>query len=184
LFDDLFTFVAEMRLKGTSRVVAILALLAFNIIGDQVSKLIVRDTIDLYQQHSYLGGHFNLLHVENAGAFLSLGAELGQPFHFILLTLLPVVALIGGLLYVIFKKTLTPLMAAGIVCCVGGGMGNLYDRIVHGSVTDFMHIQLSGALQTGIFNVADASIMVGLGLILLDGFLTSRREKQAVQTEV
>lgn len=165
-----------MKLKGTARVIAIIAFLAFNIACDQVSKKIVREHISTYEQHDYLGGHFHLFHAENTGAFLSLGAELGQPFRFILLTLLPIVALIGGMFYVIIKKSLSPMMAAGIVCCIGGGMGNLYDRIVHGSVTDFMHIQF-GALQTGIFNVADVSIMIGLGLILLDGFLTNRKEK-------
>ncbi|MFD0793555.1 signal peptidase II [Mucilaginibacter litoreus] len=165
-----------MKLKGVYRTVAILALLAFNISCDQVTKMMMRDHINLYDQYYFFDGHVTLLHVENTGAFLSLGAKLVQPFRFILLTLLPVLALIAGLVYVIRKKDMSPLMAAGIIFCIGGGIGNLYDRIVHGSVTDFLHVKF-GALQTGIFNAADVSIMVGLGMILLDGILNSRSKK-------
>jgi signal peptidase II len=58
---------------------------------------------------------------------------------------------------------------------VGGGIGNIYDRIAHGSVTDFMHLRF-GALQTGIFNVADVSIMIGVGLILLDTWVKKKED--------
>ncbi|RFZ90361.1 signal peptidase II [Mucilaginibacter conchicola] len=166
-----------MKLKGAYRIIAILALLALNISCDQVTKMMMREHINIYDQHRFFNGHVTLLHVENMGAFLSLGSKLIQPFRFILLTLVPILALIGGLFFVILKKNIHPLMGMGIVCCVGGGMGNLYDRIRYGSVTDFLHLKF-GPLQTGIFNAADVSIMIGLGFILLDGFLTSRRQKR------
>ncbi|MBL4676705.1 MAG: signal peptidase II [Mucilaginibacter sp.] len=166
-----------MKLKGAYRVIAILALLALNISCDQVTKQMMRDHINIYDQYRFFDGHVTLLHVENTGAFLSLGAKLVQPFRFILLTLVPILALVGGLLFVSLKKNIHPLLGIGIVCCIGGGMGNLYDRIKHGAVTDFLHLKF-GPLQTGIFNAADVSIMVGLGLILLDGFLASRRHKR------
>lgn len=169
-----------MKLKGAYRVFAIIALLALNISCDQVTKSMMREHINIYDQYRFFDGHVTLLHVENTGAFLSLGAKLVQPFRFIVLTLLPILALVGGLFYVIIKKNLSPLMSVGIICCLGGGMGNLYDRIKHGAVTDFLHLKF-GPLQTGIFNAADVSIMIGLGLILLDGFLSSRRHKKLLQ---
>jgi signal peptidase II len=49
---------------------------------------------------------------------------------------------------------------------IGGGTGNLYDRIIHGSVTDFLHLDLR-LFQTGIFNMADVSIMTGMFIIIL-----------------
>ena len=52
---------------------------------------------------------------------------------------------------------------------IGGGIGNIYDRVVHGSVTDFLHIDLV-IFQTGIFNMADVSLMVGMGLFLIQSF--------------
>jgi len=92
--------------------------------------------------------------------------------------LLPILALLGALAYIIIKKNLGTLMVTGIIFCIGGGIGNLYDRIMYGSVTDFMHIKF-GQLQTGVFNAADVSIMIGLGLILLDGWLSRKEGKEA-----
>jgi signal peptidase II len=165
-----------MKLKGSTRIMALLLILCLNLGCDQVTKSMMRAHINYYDQYHFFNDHVTLLHVENTGAFLSLGAKLVQPFRFILLTLLPVLALVGGLVYVLMKKNLGSLMSIGVIFCIGGGMGNLYDRIVNGSVTDFMHIKFGG-LQTGIFNAADVSIMIGLGLILLDAFLKRKEEK-------
>ena len=49
---------------------------------------------------------------------------------------------------------------------IGGGLGNIFDRALYGSVTDFLHIDF-GLFQTGIFNMADVSVMVGVFTILL-----------------
>jgi signal peptidase II len=65
----------------------------------------------------------------------------------------------------------------GLSFIVGGGIGNLYDRILYSSVTDFFHIDLGGIFKTGIFNMADVSVMVGMGLILLAG-ITHKKNKQ------
>jgi signal peptidase II len=54
-----------------------------------------------------------------------------------------------------------------MVLIAAGGMGNLVDRVLReGRVIDFMNLGL-GPVRTGIFNVADVQIMVGLGLLLL-----------------
>jgi signal peptidase II len=57
-------------------------------------------------------------------------------------------------------------MLTGFCFVIGGGIGNVFDRIVYGSVTDFLHINF-GFFQTGIFNLADLSIMTGVFIILL-----------------
>ena len=172
-----------MKFKGTTRILILLLILVLNIAADQVTKSMMRAHINFYDQYHFFGDHVTLLHVENTGAFLSLGADVVQPFRFILLTLLPVLALISGLIYVLIKKNLDSLLSIGIVFCIGGGMGNLYDRIVHGSVTDFLHIKF-GSLQTGIFNTADVSIMIGFGLILLDAFLKRKDDKKPIEPQV
>jgi signal peptidase II len=171
-----------MKLNGTLRVIIILFILALNIGCDQVTKSMMRAHINYYDHYSFFNDHVTLLRAENTGAFLSIGAKLVQPFRFILLTLLPVLALLGALAYIIIKRNLSTLMVTGIIFCIGGGLGNLYDRIVYGSVTDFMHIKF-GSLQTGVFNAADVSIMIGLGLILLDSWL-SRKEGKEAKAEV
>ena len=62
----------------------------------------------------------------------------------------------------------------GLACVLGGGIGNLYDRVLYGSVTDFLHIDF-GLFQTGIVNLADVSIMVGAGLLAMEMFLKRKR---------
>ena len=166
-----------MKFKGIIRAVIILAILALNVGCDQVSKSIVRTRLDVYDRYSFIGDHFTLLKVENTGAFLSLGDKLANPYRFILLTLIPVLTLLGALLYILLKSNFTRLTLIGIIFVIGGGIGNIYDRIAHGSVTDFMHINF-GLFETGIFNVADVSIMVGTGLIFLDSWYKNRKVKE------
>lgn len=170
-----------MKTKGIYRAIMILAVLALNIGCDQVSKSIVREKMQYDQPISLLKNHFTLIKIENTGAFLSLGDSLTGPYRFILLTLLPILSLVAAVVYIIIKNNFTRTALIGIICVVGGGIGNIYDRIAHGSVTDFMHLRF-GFLQTGIFNVADVSIMVGLGLILLDAW-TKKSEAPGMEVE-
>jgi len=164
-----------MKLKGVYRTVIILAILAVNIGCDQVSKSIVRKKMSYDEEISLVKDHFTLIKIENTGAFLSLGNDLANPYRFILLTLLPVLCLLAAVVYIIIKTNFSRMVLIGIICVAGGGIGNIYDRIAHGSVTDFMHLRF-GALQTGIFNVADVSIMIGVGLILLDTWVKKKED--------
>ena len=68
----------------------------------------------------------------------------------------------------------------GFCCIIGGGVANVYDRIVYKSVTDFFHIDLGGVFKTGIFNVADMSVMLGMGLLLYGNFKTNKKEKASI----
>ncbi|MBS0378355.1 MAG: signal peptidase II [Proteobacteria bacterium] len=65
------------------------------------------------------------------------------------------------------------LLACGLSLIVGGALGNLIDRLLHGRVVDFVHAHW-GEHYFPAFNVADAAITVGAGLLLLDAFLESR----------
>ena len=164
-----------MNLKGIYRAVTILVILALNIGCDQVSKSIARRRLTYDYPVSIVKDHFTLIKTENTGAFLSAGDQLTNPYRFILLTLLPTLSLLAAIIFVICAKNLGRLVLLGTIFVIGGGFGNIYDRVVHGSVTDFMHIRF-GALQTGIFNVADVSIMVGIGLIVLDALIKKKPE--------
>lgn len=165
-----------MKMNKWLRAFLILFILALNIGCDQISKSIVRKDMHEYQVISYLDNHVTLEKVENTGAFLSLGDTLGGPVHFVLLVVLPVAALLFGLGYILTKTNINKYKLLGIILIIGGGIGNLYDRIVHGSVTDFMHIDFV-IFQTGVFNVADMSIMAGMAIILLDSFLERKKAK-------
>lgn len=155
-----------MKNFSNIRIILLLAMVALNIGCDQVSKQIVRKNIVENETVQLIGNHFILTKVENTGAFLSAGNQLPDTTRVMLLTLLPVIVLGYGLFYLIYKNNLPKLMQVGLCLLIGGGIGNVYDRIRYGSVTDFLHLDL-GLFRTGIFNLADVSIMTGIGLLFL-----------------
>jgi signal peptidase II len=160
-------------LKKFIRTVLILMIVGVNIGCDQVSKNIVRKNVYFYDNIQLLGKHLTLTKVENSGAFLSLGATLPDFAKTLFLLTLPVIALILGLVFLLFKSDLSNQKLVGLCFIIGGGIGNLFDRWQYGSVTDFLHIQV-GIFQTGIFNLADVSIIVG-AFIILSGSLIQRK---------
>jgi signal peptidase II len=169
-----------MLSKRITRIIIILLLIVTNISCDQVTKSIVRQRVVPYAEINLLDNHLVITKVENTGAFLSAGHVLPGVVRFILLSLLPIAALLFGLFYVFTKQHLSPAALAGLCFIIGGGTGNVFDRVYHGSVTDFLHIRF-GVLQTGIFNMADVSIMTGTGLLLLSWVL---KRKQPIVEQV
>ena len=159
------------------RIVLILTLIILNIGCDQFSKKMVRDQVEFRSTTEIIGEKFILTNVENAGAFLGMGSELNPIVKTILLLILPIAVLLFVLRYLLTKNDIDKLTVIGLSFIVGGGIGNMYDRILYGQVTDFFHIDLGGIFKTGIFNMADVSVMVGMGFILLAG-LTSKKNKE------
>jgi signal peptidase II len=166
-----------MKLNKFTRAAVILLILAFNIGCDQYSKTVVRHNMGGFNKFEYLGGHFTLERAENSGAFLSLGDSLSGPVRYILLNILPLLAVLFGLYYIFTRTNLNRVTLIAIILIIGGGLGNLYDRVRYGSVTDFMHIKF-GFLETGIFNVADMSIMAGTIMIILHAWFKKKPEEE------
>lgn len=153
--------------------VAILLVLIANIGCDQISKNIVREKVDYYESINLISNYFTLTKVENDGAFLSLGSTLPETIKFILLSGIPLITLAFGIGYMFLRKNISFMSMLALSFAIGGGIGNIYDRIVHGSVTDFLHIDL-GFIQTGIFNMADVSLVVGMALFFVQSFFYRR----------
>lgn len=154
----------------SSRNILILGIIALNIILDQVSKFIVRADVIAGTESEIFGDFFTLHNVENKGAFLGMGSDFSPTLRIILLLVLPIVVLALVLIHIIKDKTMNTMTLVGFCCIIGGGIANVYDRIVYKSVTDFLHIDLGGVFRTGIFNLADVSVMVGMGCLILGSF--------------
>lgn len=167
-----------MKLK---RFLIVFSLIILNIGCDQISKNVVRNTVNVRSKTEIIGDNFILTNVENSGAFLGLGSDLNPILKFILLLVLPVVVLFIVLRYLLIKKDLDTMTIVGLSFIVGGGIGNLYDRILYSSVTDFFHIDLGGIFKTGIFNMADVSVMVGMGFILLAGLINKKNKQPQLE---
>ena len=147
------------------RITFILLIIFANIGCDQVSKKMVRHNINENQTIAMLSNHLFIMRVENSGAFMSFGDSLSKSVKNILLSALPLIALAFGSIYIFTKHNMNMLSLIAICFTIGGGIGNIFDRIVYGSVTDFIYIHF-GIFQTGIFNMADLSITTGAMIIL------------------
>lgn len=145
----------------------IFLVLAVNVGCDRISKRMVRESVDFHEQINIIPDFITLTKVENTGAFLSLGDALPPMAKLVLLVALPLLMLMFAFLYLFANKDLSIPKAVAMACIVGGGAGNIYDRVIHGSVTDFLHIDFR-IFETGVFNLADVSIMAGAAIILLD----------------
>ncbi|WP_353184323.1 signal peptidase II [Parapedobacter lycopersici] len=166
-----------MAYRKMIRAVVLLLLVACNVSCDQVSKTIARQQIDYGEQLKLASGYFTFTKVENRGAFLSLGHTLPEGVRFFLLSVVPLLVLLYGLYYLFTQHRMANLLALGLSFALGGGLGNLYDRWRHGSVTDFMHIDFV-VFQTGIFNMADVSLTIGVIIMFIA--LSLERQRASV----
>ena len=151
-------------------------LVVLNIILDQVSKIWVRASVTPKSRTEIIGDYFTLHNVENSGAFLGMGSDLSPTMRIICLLIIPILVMLYVLYYLFKNKDLDQASVIGFSCIVGGGIANIYDRFAYGSVTDFFHIDLGGIFKTGIFNVADMSVMFGLGLLIYSSFKAKKAE--------
>jgi len=132
---------------------------------DQATKVIASRVLESGPIH-YFGGLVQFQLVLNTGAFLSLGAHLPESLRGVVFQGL--VPLLLAIAVIVLMRTMAPSRTAliGGSLILGGGLGNFIDRTLHdGGVVDFVSIGFS-SLRTGIFNVADVAIVVGVGLIL------------------
>jgi signal peptidase II len=141
---------------------------------DQISKNIVRHTLEYNERIALIDHSITLTKVENTGAFLGLGSNVHRGIYSVLMIVLPLLVLCYAFYY-LFSRNHTWLMISGLCLIIGGGIGNLIDRIIYGSVTDFLHFNF-GIFQTGIVNAADMSITAGFIVLLLEMYL--HREKK------
>ena len=155
---------------GKNRNTSITILIAISIVLDQLSKILIRNNVDQYSEVKLIGEYFILTNVENSGAFLGMGSDFSPFIKTIFLLILPVIVLICIIVYVYRDKQIDKISLIGFCLIIGGGMGNIFDRIIYGSVTDFLFIDLGGIFKTGIFNIADLSVTTGMILILLMSF--------------
>jgi len=163
--------------KRAIHIITVLLLILTNVGCDQVTKQMARSKIEFREHIDVWGDYVYLTRVENTGAFLSLGADMPPVVNIIVLSVLPCLLLLFGIYMLLKRMNLPRFQLWGWCFIIGGGIGNIYDRILYSSVTDFMNIGI-GDLRTGIFNMADVSIMIGLGLVVWN-MLTTRKKEPA-----
>ena len=175
-------------MKLTKRSLYIIIVIVATIAIDQLSKIWVRANIqprtDIQpgERIQLIGDKFLMMNIENSGAFLGMGSDLNPTLRIILLLIVPIIVLGFVLLHIFKDKTIDYWSLFAFSSIIGGGLANVFDRIVYGSVTDFFFIDLGGVFRTGIFNMADMSVTTGMFILLFASF-RKKKNQEATKTE-
>lgn len=142
-----------------TRITLFLVMAAVAVILDQIVKAWVRSALPKTGDTApFIPGVLRLLHVENTGAAFSMGE--GKGFFFVAIA----VAIFILALLAVWKEELSVPFALALGTVAGGGIGNMIDRLVQGSVTDFFATQF---MDFPVFNVADIFVTLGVICVLI-----------------
>ena len=161
-------------------IVLVITIIMLNVACDQGTKDYARKNLKVQETINVINNIFILRYAENDGGFLGVGSNIPQPYKTIVLVLFPIIAIISSLAYLIFSKKLSILQIICISCIIGGGIGNIFDRITNnGFVTDFLNFGI-GNIRTGILNFADLSITFGAIFLILFQYIEDIRTKRTI----
>ena len=149
---------------------------------DRATKLLVQANMGRDDVFEVIPGFFNLVYTENRGMAFSLLADSESEWRsFFLIGLTAfVLAFVAAILWQSSPKGLAASRwsRTGLALVLGGAMGNLFDRVVRGAVTDFLDFYIAG-YHWPAFNVADTGLTVGAALVVLDLWRSRHREVAA-----
>jgi signal peptidase II len=137
------------------------------VVVDQLTKALVRTKVPLYSSVTIVPGFLNLTHVLNTGAAFGIFNASDFPFKTVVIAVIATVALIFVGLYAARMGHHQFVARLGLALIIGGAAGNLLDRIVAGSVVDFVDVYWQ-THHFWAFNVADSAITVGVVVMILD----------------
>jgi signal peptidase II len=144
---------------------------------DQATKLLIIRTIQYGQAIAIIPDFFDIVFVLNPGAAFGFLATLSAGVRNPLFILVSVVAVVLIVFYRARYLGSNRLVSFALALVLGGAAGNLIDRLRYGMVVDFLDVHV-GQYHWPAFNVADSTISIGVGLMILDIFLDWRREKR------
>ena len=145
------------------------------LIVDQWTKWLAETHLTFNEPVPVIEPFLNWTLAYNYGAAFSFLADAGgwQKWFFSGLALVMAIFLI---VYLTRAPRQAKLLSIGLALVLGGAVGNLIDRLLHGHVIDFIHVHNADVWHYPIFNVADMGISVGVALILIDMlFLEKKR---------
>ncbi|MCI5163794.1 MAG: signal peptidase II [Candidatus Electrothrix sp. AX5] len=153
-------------------------IMALVVVGDQLSKLWILENFALYDSTAIIPGFFNLTFLRNSGAAFGMLSDMPLLWRQIFFISIAVVALVA-LIVMQRKMGRENIWYTLALSFIGGGaVGNVIDRVLYGSVVDFLDVYI-GKYHWPAFNVADSGITVGVTIFLLLQVF----EKEAKQSE-
>lgn len=161
----------RVTLTGSSRLLPWLAISAVVVVLDQITKALILHRYAIGDNHP-VTSFFSIVHWRNTGAAFSfLHASSGwQRWLFVGLAVVAAVFIV----WLLARHGVQRLFAWALAFILGGAIGNVIDRLAHGSVVDFISLHYAGWYFPA-FNVADSAITVGAALLILDELRRVRR---------
>lgn len=165
----------------------VIDILVITIAFDQWTKIWAVEKLKSSEPIEFLNGVFQLIYAENPGAFLGMGGTWSSTTRFIIFGVVVVIGL-TAMLWSILKNKLTTAEVYAYSFILAGGIGNVIDRLTHenGHVVDFLFIDLkfSAFARTGVFNVADMAIVLGVLIIFIPSLADSLKSMKLSKTEL
>ena len=152
----------KARLPYISLVLVIIAL-------DRWTKWLIHTKLLLNQTIPIIDAFFNITYVRNTGVAFGILDSASLPLKSTVLAVLTLAAIAGVLVYSWRTPTSQPMLHTALSLILAGALGNLYDRIHHGFVIDFIEVYFR-SYRWPSFNVADSAITVGVGLLVIQTF--------------
>src|SRR5215469_709032 len=161
------------------------AVIAAVVLIDRLTKMYIRSSFSAWDITPVIPRFFNIVHTENPGAafgMLSDSTGLWRQLFLIAISVL-VMAVIGVMLWAPQRSGLheSTLLRVGLALVFGGALGNVWDRLFGGTVTDFLQF-LFGSYEFPAFNAADSAITIGAALLVIDLWRTRHQESPQPQT--
>lgn len=147
-------------------------LISLVLVLDQATKLYVHTTFALHESRPVIAHFFAWTYVRNSGAAFGFLARQSPAFLQMFFPVVTVVALTGLIIYFVRVPAHYTMRLWGLCLIISGALGNALDRLWLGQVIDFIDVHWY-TYHWPAFNVADSSICIGVGLLLLDTFQTA-----------
>ena len=144
------------------------------VIADQFTKVLILGYYKLGDS-TYVTSFFNVVRAHNTGAAFSFLADASGWQRWLFTGI--AVAAVGFILWLLRSHAGQRLFCFSLACILGGAVGNLVDRLMHGYVVDFLQFHWRNQWYFPAFNVADAAITIGAIGLVLDELLRVRRSR-------
>ena len=160
--------------KNTQFLIKITMIVVVIFFLDQWTKNWIIENLSLYEK-STISNFFNLIHQQNTGAAFSFLAEAGGWQRWFLSIVAMIVS--GYIAYWLYelRNSTQWFLIYGLSLVLGGALGNVFDRIRLGYVTDFLQVFI-GSWPFPSFNIADAAITIGAIFIIIDAIIETRSD--------
>jgi len=140
---------------------------------DQLTKAMVRAMLPLHDSATIIPGLLNFTHVRNTGAAFGILNAADFPFKTVVIAVIATAALVGVGMYAASLAHHQLVARIGLALILGGAAGNLLDRVIAGSVVDFVDVYWR-EWHFWAFNLADSAISVGVAVMIVDMLTPSR----------